>query len=72
MRLGADAVTPSRKVRRVVLAEMGKRVDALFRRAWIEDNLDEAEKTIVFDDELHNKSPVQGSTFKVAVRDFEL
>jgi hypothetical protein len=30
---------------------MRKRVEAFFWRVWIEDNLDEPKKTIVFDDE---------------------
>ena len=53
LRLRADAIAPAAEVRRVVLAEMGKGVDALFRRARIEDNLDEAEKAVVFDDEFN-------------------
>jgi hypothetical protein len=51
LRFCADFVAPCTKVRRVVLAEMRKRVEAFFWRVWIEDNLDEPKKTIVFDDE---------------------
>jgi hypothetical protein len=52
-RLRADFLAPAGKVRRVVLAEMRKRFDALFRSRWVEDDLNEPEKTVVFDDELH-------------------
>ena len=50
-RLRADAVAPTTEVRRIVLTEMGKRLDTFFGGAWIENNLNEAQEAVVFDDE---------------------
>ena len=41
------------KVRRVVFAKMRERVETLFWGGGIENDLDQAQETIVFDDEFH-------------------
>ena len=51
--LRADLVAPALKIRRVVLAKMRERFESLLRSGWIEDNLDQAEETVVFDDEFN-------------------
>ena len=53
-RLRAHVVAPAKKIRRVVLAEMRKGIQPLFRRARIQDDLNETEKAIVLYDELHS------------------
>ena len=51
--LRANLVAPAEKIRRVVLAKMRERFESLLRSGWIEDNLDQAEETVVFDDEFN-------------------
>ena len=51
LRLRANLVAPTEKIRGVVLAEMREGREPLFRSVEIEDDLDQTQKTIVFDDE---------------------
>src|SRR5262245_8832265 len=69
LRLRADAVAPTSEVRRIVLTEMGKRLNTFFGSTWIEDNLNEAKEAVVFDDEFETRHKflfkVPSSMFKV-------
>ena len=48
----AHFLTPAAKVRKIVETEMGEGLESFLRRRGIEDDLDQAQKGVVFDDEL--------------------
>ena len=48
----AHFLTPATKVRKIVQTEMGEGLESFLWRRGIEDDLDQAQKGVVFDDEL--------------------
>jgi hypothetical protein len=48
----AHFFAPATKVRKIVQTEMGEGLESFLRRRGIEDDLDQAQKGVVFDDEL--------------------
>src|SRR6185503_17782644 len=52
-RLRANLVAPAEKILGVVLAEMCEGREPLVRSVGIEDDLDQTQKTVIFDDEFN-------------------